>query len=101
VIVRVPDGFKIERRQGIDSQVARIRGPLHLINVEYGQVGGTQTCASLPNCKEGKANIAGRRASWTIENKQVQVAGATYQQQMHLFIPLSTVQPSTPYPPAV
>lgn len=100
VVVRLPEGFTVERQHGIDSQVARIRGPSHLINVEYGQVGGAQTCGSLPKCKQGVANLAGRRASWTIEEKQVQAAGGTYRQQMHLFVPLPGRPASTPYPPA-
>lgn len=87
LLVRLPAEFTTERLQGIDSQVARIRGLGHIINVDYGKYSGRQTCGSTINCREGNASLAERNVTWIIVAKPVRVDGVTYREQLHLYVP--------------
>lgn len=87
--VMLPKGFTSERLQGTDSQVARIRGPDLIVNVDYGEYSGPQTCGSTINCREGNASVTGRSITWIIVAKPVSVDGVNYREQLHLYVPVA------------
>ena len=85
--VSLPPGFRADRLQGIDSEVARITGPGVLMNVDYGQGGGNQECGSLADCRGFRETVDGRVVTWIRQRKTMQIDDQTFAEQMHFFIP--------------
>lgn len=58
----IPSGFAREEVQGIDSEVARYRGPEVVLSMDHGMYGGAPTCSGS-GCTLSEETLGGRRAT--------------------------------------